>query len=287
MNLPTCAVTSRCKNTCPPGTAVCSDCANELGLSLLYVPLIAGALEDAHVKGQRFGTTSVALPNPDESPVPFSPRASDARAELLAALTQAADAIASRADLFRPLDTFRALSRFLASQVSWIRVQHDGPAMVRHLTGVLTAASRVVDRPADVVMLGHCNGTIGEGIEGRRPGDTCGVALYAPANRPEVTCRTCLHVHQAHDRRAWLLGEAEEVTLPAAALQRAIDGLGVDVTPKQIMHWAARGRLEPAGSIRVLGRDRPTYRVGDVLDIVNADRRRRDAAQLQLSSVGS
>lgn len=276
MNLPTCAVSDRCKNTCPPGTTVCSDCANDLGLSLLYVPLIAGALEDAHVKGQRFGVTGTGIPNEDESPVPFSHYASKARAELLGALTEAADAIAARAGYFRPLNTFRALSRFLASQVSWIRVQHDGPDMVVHLTRVLTAASRVVDRPADVVMLGHCNGTIGEGVEGRVPGVVCGEALYAPANRKEVTCRTCQHVHQADDRRAWLLGEAEEVRLPAAALQRAVDGLGIEVNTKQLENWAARGRLARVGTVRVLGRERPTYRVGDVLDLVKADRVRRD-----------
>ena len=281
MNLPTCAVTSRCKNTCPPGMAVCSDCANSLALSLLYVPLIAGALEDALVKGQRFGTTSVALPNPDESPVPFSPRASAARDELLTRLTEAADAIAHRAEFFRPLNTFTALSRFLASNVRWIRSQHDGPAMVRHLTAVIRDASRVVDRPADLVMLGHCNYEYSEDVDGHDAGDLCGAALYAPANRDEVTCRSCGAVHQAGDRRAWLLREVEGVTLPATSLQRAVDGLGITVNTKQLENWAARGRLVPAGTIRVLGRDRPTYRVGDVIDVVNAERKRRDAEELQ------
>lgn len=281
MALPTCTVSKSCNNTCPPGALVCSDCANDLAISLLFVPLIGSALEDAHVKGQRFGATGVGLPNPDESPVPFSPRASEARAELLAALVQAADAIASRRELFRPLDTFVALSRFLAAQVSWIRVEHDGPDMVRHLQQVMRAASRVVDRPADVVMLGHCNGTIDAPTEGRQMGDTCGAPLYGPANRPEVTCRVCRYVHQTAERRAWLLGAAELVELPAAAMYRAVDGLGVDVTPKQLENWAARGRLTRAGTIRVLGRDRPTYRVGDVLDIVNADRKRRDEREHQ------
>lgn len=274
MPLPTCRARRDCENTCPPGMAVCSDCANDLALSLLYVPLIAGALEDAHVKGQRFGASGTGVPNPDESPVPFSPRASEARVELLAALTEAADAIAHRRECFRPLNTFVALSRFLAASVSWIRAEHDGPEMVRHLQTVIRSASRVVDRPADVVMLGHCNGTT-------EAGETCGAVLYSPANRVQVTCRTCGYVHEVQDRRAWLLGAAEEIELPAAALQRAVDGLGVEVTAKQLEHWAARGRLVRAGTIRVLNRERPTYRVGDVLDIVNADRQRRDAKALQ------
>lgn len=276
MNLPHCTVSARCNNLCPPGALVCSDCANGLALELLFVPLLANAIEDAYVKSQHFGASGLGMPNPDESPVPFSPRASEARAELLAALTEAADAIAVRRGYFRPLNTFRALSRWLASQVSWIRVEPDGPAMVRRLHEVIRAASRVVDRPADLVMLGHCNGVLTQPVDGRAAGETCGAELHALANRTEVTCRACGSVHQIADRRAWLLGRAEEVQLPAVALQRAIDGLGVAVTAKQIEHWAARGRLLAAGTTKLRGVARPVYRVGDVLDIVKADQVRRD-----------
>lgn len=285
MPLPTCRVSHACSNTCPPGMSVCSDCGNDLALTLLHVLLLGNALEDAHIKSMRFSVEGLGRRNEDESPVPFNPRASRASAELLSALTEAADFIAHERGYFRPMNTFAALARFLAAQVPWIRAHHDGPAMVQRLHGVIDEASRVVDRPADVIALGRC----GVEIEASPSAKllraigvrvvACGEQLYALANAQTTTCRECGAEHQVQERRAWLLGAAEEVALPATQMARAIDGLGVSVSPKMIDNWTQRGRLQPVG--RTTNRPtRPTYRVGDVLDIVNADRARREAPEL-------
>lgn len=281
MSLPTCRVRSDCRNTCPPGMSVCSDCGNDLALTLLHVLLLGNALEDAHIKSMRFSVEGLGRRNEDESPVPFNPRASRASAELLAALTEAADFIAREREYFRPMNTFAALARFLAAQVSWIRAHHDGPAMVQRLHQVIDQAARVVDRPADVVALGRCGVEMESSPEARLLRAigirvvACDEQLYALANAETTTCRACRAEHEVKARRAWLLGAAEEVALPAKQLARAVDGLGVAVTPMMIDNWSRRGRLVASGTTTSRPA-RPTYRVGDVLDIVNADRAKRD-----------
>lgn len=267
-----CEVSRNCNNLTPPGMLVCADCANQLAIALITVPLLANALDDAHTKTQRFASAGGRgyHPDPDESPVPFNGNASEARAVMLHALLEAGDFIARDRGYHRPLDTFTALAGFLGSQVSWIRAHHNGPAMVRRLLDVVRDADRVVDRPADYQYLGVCEYELDGGA-------TCTAELYAHPARLEVECRGCGAVHPIKERRAWLRGLAEDRTLTPTKLCQAVDGLGVQVTPKQIENWTQRGRIEPVGHT-LTKPHRPLYRVGDVVDLVEADALRRDAA---------
>ncbi|MFI2568902.1 hypothetical protein ACH473_10590 [Cellulosimicrobium funkei] len=274
MNLPVCQVTRACVNQVPPGMLVCSAHADELALALLMVPTLGAALEDALVKRQRFSSSGVASGRPDESPVPFNPRASLTGAQLLYDLTEAADLIANRRGLFRPMNTYRALGRWLAAQVPWIRASDRGPEMVRWLTDVIGDAERVVDRPADRLYLGGCD----QVIDGVR----CGAQLYALPRRAEHACPVCGWTYQVASRRAELMGIAGERWLGATDAARALVGFGLDVTASRVREWASRGVLRPVEGPRPrdMQQRHPMYRVADVLAVLDRIERRRAAREL-------
>jgi hypothetical protein len=280
MNLNRCQVQG-CTSLVPPGMTVCGDCANDLAISLLHVPLLGLALEDARVKGMRFSTSGLAAARPDESPVPFNERAADVERGLLVELTHAADTIAADREYFRPPNTFTALGRWLAAQVPWIRAQHNGGEWVRWLTSWISAADAAVDRPADRVYLGPCGGFL-PAVDAREQ-PRCTNQLYALPNRDLVECRICGAIVDVDDRQAELLGLAHGKRLNATHMALALSGFGFDVTPNLIRTWASRGLLAPALDIAVpwapvVARDargRPLYVVADALSALEEMRRRR------------
>lgn len=281
----TCRV-RRCANTTPPGMVVCGDCADSLVRDLLIVPGLALALESAHTKSLRFGaSTPSRAPVPssqdqEESPLPFNPKASETSALLLDTLTRWADLVAHQRGYFRPLNTVPVLARWLAQQVVWLRSAEIGPEAVQRIRAVIRRSLHVVDRPADRLYAGPCDATVEVEVPptttepapdaAQQPTTVsvpCGADLYAEAGDLAATCTSCGKVFPLAERRKWLLGEAEDMLLPATELARAIDGLGADVTPHMIRVWKDRGRLVPHGSTST---GRPLYRVGDVMDLVNA-----------------
>ncbi|QIK83098.1 hypothetical protein [Sanguibacter sp. HDW7] len=257
-----------CDKTCPPGMTVCGDCANALAIRLLYVPLTLAALEDAWLKAQRFSVRSLGATSSEEAPVPFNDRAGSAARTLRSALLAIATTLAAATGRLGPVPTDVGLARYLAQAVPTLRARHDGPTLVAQLSAALDDADRSCDRPADRVPLGRCRQSLEDGR-------TCDATVYAARGQDVARC-ACGAEHDVRARRAALLGRAEHLDLPATQLARAIDGLGVEVTPKQIDNWVQRGRLTPAGMTSTRPARR-TYRVGDVLDIVNADAARREA----------
>lgn len=259
MTKPTCQVEG-CSRTTAPGMVICDDCAERLVRDLLAVPGLAAALEEAHRKGLRFSRTAM-VPHPDpvepESPVPFNPRASEALRELLRVLTLWADWIAKERGLHRPLDTAPTLARWLATQVTWLRSSVEGPAAAGAIRRVVRRGLLVVDAPPDLIYAGPCTA--------EREGERCGADLYAEPGKVDARCPVCGAVYPLAERREWLLAKAEDMLLPASELSRAIDGLGLDVTPEVIWKWHERGRLASHGTTRA---GRPVFRVGDVRDLV-------------------
>ena len=281
----TCEV-PRCRNQVPPGVLVCGDHGNDLAFELLLVPSLALALEAAHTKQMRFDVQSpiVAPPSEDESPLPFNGRASTARDVLHETLRAWAAVVADERGVPRPSETTAAMGPWLAASVSWLRTSPLGPEAVPKILGAIAAANRVVDRPADLRYAGPCYGRVPAPTPDD-PGATqsCGAQLYAERGVHVVTCKVCGREEPIADRRALLLRQAEAMVLPATELARAIGGLGVEVTPSMIRNWRARGDLPVASTRRRRRLDGgvdevPLYRVGDVLDRVDAGRRPRREA---------
>lgn len=257
----------RCQQLVPPGMVVCGSHADQLALELLGAGSLINALEDAHTLAQRFSAGTPALGNPDEASVPFNGRAGDARAELLTALTAAADRIAEERGLFRAFNSDRALGPWLARQVPWLRAHPDGAERVEYLLDVIYRASHVVDRPPDRVYLGRCEGKVLFG-DGEVP---CAEELYAVPTRAEFQCQRCGTIYTLAERRARLLGLATGKQLNATDCARALAGLGLDITPSRVREYRSRKLLTPVQDehgqdVRVRGH--AVYLVADVLAVV-------------------
>ncbi|GAA4707356.1 hypothetical protein APR04_003789 [Promicromonospora umidemergens] len=258
----------RCNALVPPGMVVCGSHADQLALELLGASSLLNALEDAHIKGQRFSTGSTSAGVLDEAPVPFNRLASEARTELLTALTSAADRIAEERKMFQAFNSDRALGPWLARQVPWLRAHPEGAERVEYLLDVLYRAARVVDRPPDRVYLGRCVGRV---VPGGDPVEPCTEELYAVPTRPEFSCPRCGWIYQLAERRAHLLGMTTGLQLGATDCARALAGLGLDITASRVRVWASRHLIKPVedgDGNPVRRRGHAVYLVADVLAVV-------------------
>lgn len=150
-----------------------------------------------------------------------------------------------------PGDTVAQMAAWLLLYLDDIRRHEAAAEMVADVTSITRTAERLVDRPADRVYGGPC--------------DLCGADLYGRIDAAEVKCRECGVRYDVAARREWLLVEAEDVLANAALIARALTRLGAEVKVDRIYKWAERGQLAAHG---VDANSRPTYRLGDVLDIL-------------------
>ncbi|MEV4320973.1 hypothetical protein AB0J37_01940 [Microbispora rosea] len=155
-----------------------------------------------------------------------------------------------------PADTLPDMAGWLAYRVETLRHLPEGPGAVDELVAAIVNAEAVVWPSGDHVYVGPCAGQ----LDGGAP---CGADLYAPPGAAQVTCRACGATYRVHQRRQWLLEEAEDVLGTATEIARAVTNLGRPVTPERIRQWAHRGCLLARGRTARA----PLYRVGDVLDL--------------------
>lgn len=198
----------------------------------------------------------------DRGPVrlPYAYRTAEARRDLINTMCAAADGIARRRGLHRPLDTPQALAYWLTHHVQWLRQQEDGGAIIGELLYAVREAIKAVDNPPERRYAGPCTASTTDEAGLERP---CDGELYALQGREQIECPACGATYPVSDRRAWLLEHADDMLLPATELARAIDGLGVPVTGAMIRRWKMRGMLANKGTD-----ERPLYRVGDVRALV-------------------
>lgn len=200
-----------------------------------------------------------------------------------------------------PADTIAACCECIDAHLSraagrqWAGELHD------ELSHVRRTLERFVDRPADRWYAGLC-GYVSE-PERAHDGDTCGCAchvgptyvcdvpggcgleyattaavvcerpLWAKPGQHEIRCSDCGSTWDAAERRSALLAEAEDRLATTAMIARIVGTLGgPDVSTEKlgarIRQWSKRGRLRAVGTRVVEGRERPTYRVGDVLELL-------------------
>ena len=236
------------------------------------LPGIASALNDAVLRQVRYGAAGGGRSS-DAPRLLYHPQASSDAWALRNALAVWARLVAGQRGLAAPGLGVDELSLFLAGQVDWLRAQAAGAQAIDELTAALLNAQRAGDRPADRQYAGPCTATVPDedGLA-----TACGVDLYARPGADTVECRVCGTAYPLADRRAWLLRQAEDMLLTAPDIARAVDGLGVQVSPKTVESWVRRGQLVARGrTVLPDGRTAATYRVGDVLDRVHAAATRR------------
>jgi hypothetical protein len=154
---------------------------------------------------------------------------------------------------------------FLLTQLDWIRKHADAAAYVDELSTAAATLLWCVDRPPNTAYAGPCWETLAD--ESR-----CGFELYAIEGAAIVECRGCGTTHVLADRRKWLRGEVQDALAIAATLAAGLSSLDMPVTSSMIRNYAARGRIVAHGH-DVVGR--PLYRVGDVVDVLLDQARRK------------
>lgn len=173
--------------------------------------------------------------------------------------------------------------RFLLANLDWMRHAMDGPEpyAVRAYAEIADCAGRIrgiVNGPAEQKYLGPCGSTVAWDDDGNeQPRDEpCPGDVFAPVDGHHGTCRACKARWATAARQEWLDGEVRQRAFRATHIA---DAYGVNI--KTIRTWAARGQLVPHGTdgLDNQGRPRPTFNVGEVLDLAAADAARRATDQ--------
>lgn len=186
-----------------------------------------------------------------------------------------------------PVDTLTDMSRWLRPRVGWLRHHQAGPEAVAEITSAVASCRRNIDRPPSLWYAGPCGAPTSSekdcsccchiggafrpacdvvgGCHSQHVTGDCDAELYAHPGALNVICRNCGSVYNLADRRAWLLAQIEDQLMHSIAAAALVRHLGVQVADSSIRAWASKGRIV-AHSRDV--RNRPLYRIGDVLEVV-------------------
>lgn len=200
-----------------------------------------------------------------------------------------------------PTDSVGSVCAYLARMAPRVATADWAPEILDELTYLETKLCQFVDRPRERWYAGVCgsvtepvrqhDGTTcacachnGDGYACDMPGGcgldvvatepvTCTRELWAEPGQYEVRCRDCGTEWPVAERRRLLLAEAEDRVATIAAIARIVGTLGdrdvrTDRLEQRIRKWGHRGRIKQAGERYIDGRLRPTYRVGDVLELL-------------------
>jgi hypothetical protein len=148
------------------------------------------------------------------------------------------------------------VSRWLLRNFTALMRLPDVGEFADALFNAWSRAVRVIDRPPDKVFAGLCN-TSSDGVN-------CAESLYGLPGGEGVKCVACGAEHNLKDRRAWMLEHVEDELAYSGLLAGLITSLGIPIASATIRKYAQKGKIVP---VDFDTRNRPRYRVGDVLDV--------------------
>ncbi|WP_157232896.1 hypothetical protein [Kibdelosporangium phytohabitans] len=237
------------------------NCLDEITTCLTQIPDLLTELEVNATRQAKGGPRGYGSRSA-ETPLPYGLAASNLVTQITANLVRAATAVAPytwRPPLryIPPPTTVDTATRWLLTHKDQIRHHPRGEKLYDLITTARARALTVIDRPADLFPAGQCGAELDDGT-------TCPEILYGDPDRATVRCR-CGAQHDMD--RTWMLEAARDQAWTAAEIGRAIP----DLTAAMVRGYANRRRLTACGS-RIIGPGRaiPIYRVGDLLDILNA-----------------
>lgn len=248
-------------NTCPVcerpvrGAVLCQFCTDEVWKCLTEVPVLLAELE---VNATRQSKTAPRASGgrSAESPLPYGARASDAAKQLTDTLITWARAINPHGAAFTALTA----ATHLRGNILLVRQHQEAEKIYDQITRARSHAMDVIDRPPDLVPAGRCDAELEDG-------SSCPEILYGDPDRASVRCR-CGAEHDMD--RTWMLEAARDQEWTAAEIGRVTPG----VTGAMVRRYAQRGLIKSCGD-RKIGPNRviPTYRVGDLLDLLTRETR--------------
>jgi hypothetical protein len=200
---------------------------------------------------------------------PLNDGATDALHAVTNALTTLAREIADTRGLQAPrdghthTDPLVMVCRWLERQLEWARHATDdqgGAYAVQAFAEIEACASRLrglVNGREPGRYAGPC-GYVDE------DGQLCGEDVEARPGANHATCRACGSRYDVDERQAWMRGEIEDHLARPVEIAGVLMRLGFPVGYSTIAAYAAKGLLVPHGHDQ---KERPMYRIGDVLDL--------------------
>jgi hypothetical protein len=255
-------VTCPCGRPVPDQAYCCSTCGNRLGGHLAEVtPQLALALDDTFSRQSRGGNLTIgAHAHTFVPPAPWDERASTTGRQLRSTLTTWCRVVDEERGTSPPADTLPAMAAHLAGNLEWIRHHPAAAECVDDVCRGVAAAWHAVDRHPDRLYAGPC------WRKDDVTGAACSGELYAGLDAVVAVCPVCNWRFDVAERRAWLLEAARDVLASATLISAALSRLEVPVTVDRLWQWQHRGRVFNHSAP---GED-PTYRVGDVIDLLDA-----------------
>lgn len=245
------------------GTAyICRPCVDAAGRHLAAVVDAVPAARDV-VHGLVRRGPAVARTGGDRIPVNLTAGARLAAVQN-ALTTWARAVLEERGGELPDGDPIAAAAGYLAGELEWLRHQRYAVEALRDIAAAHRVILAVVDPPAGRRYLGPCRAAVGA--------DECGADLYARDGARHAACRECGTRHEVAERRAWLDQEARRWSYTAAEIAEAYG-----IRANTIRVWANRGRISQVGTVD----GRPTYELGQVLDLAAQDAARRESARIK------
>lgn len=242
-------------------STACPECWARLDRNLGDMAALVAELDTTIARQTRAGTRNG--PRSSERPLPYNANAADALRLLHATLWPwVREGLDAHPSVPLPSPSVAGLAVALLHLRGWLVTHPEGYLACDEVGYAVDTARRAIDRAPDRVFAGPC--------------DTpdCGTDLYALEGAAGVLCPVCGALRDVQAWRRSRLDDAADTLLTLTEMTRAIgDAGGVTVTRRRLEGWVNRGRLVRAGHIGGTA----TYRVGDVLDILDDCRRTQSA----------
>lgn len=171
-----------------------------------------------------------------------------------------------------PADTLPAMAAWLLGQVHWLRRHPDAAGALTEITRAVDGVARAVDRAPELLYAGPCVADVEHDGTKRR----CWADMYVAADETDVTCPACRAPYSVATQRAYMLEASKDYLLSAIEISRAVQALQEKVGDDRIRTWVQRGQLAIRGRNAA---GAPTYRLGDVTDLLDKAQAKREQAQ--------
>lgn len=285
---------------------LCRRCTEHLEQQLGDVPALAIEVQTTRARLSRTGGAPIGGGHGSDRPLPWDDRPVRAAAAARGVLARWVMLVVEQRGVRMPVGTLTGMSGFLLGQVDWLRHREEAADAKGELEQAVRRLRASVDRAPDRWFAGVCSalrpvdladcdcachvggafrpacdvpggcGTVHE--DATVPaGVPCEEDLYVVQGASTVRCRTCGTEHDVEYRRKVLREHVEDQLATVAELTTAVSNLARPVSKDTIKSWVRRDRLVERGR-------RPSphdddgvalYRVGDVLELLAEDARRR------------
>lgn len=251
-------VCAPCKRPVKDGY-LCHACTRTLAETIEHAPMWADQLGLVLARLTRY--TDPSGGRGADKPLPFNPAATEPARRLDAALRATAVTMGAHKEVTHA--RLGVVAAWLVHHVDDIRTYPDAGEIEARITRAVERAMEVCDRPPEQWYAGTC--------------PDCARELYPSITESVVVC-VCGRTWTVAERRTELLARVRDVVAPGPVIARALSVIGDrPITPERLRKWRHTGVLEVKHMTRTPAATN-WYRVGDVLDLMARDGRRRKKA---------